>query len=338
MPPSTYYTGISPDMPSILQVCISKGQPGTDSTRSFLLCGIDLNKGTVLVAMIEFGLERNLFEGMLKNFCLKPFEDKMAVERLIYDAHARQRATGDTFPEAFLPGMNILSYSKKEVQEAQKIAVFQQKVVTYNNITGMSSKDFLLTKGNKRIFLHDPFGLTDAQKRIRSKINKLLQYKIPIYRPENCVHWSREDWANFLDQRFESLGIEKIHEEALFTPLIYLLKFGLIPDLKTDPNILFQLSDLKKSQAHTTLSADVRVNYEPSQNEVLQLAKLKQAFYENDHEFGRRPICKALEILIEKFPGNPYLVEQLYHFHEEMQDNRMSFRLACRLYNYSTER
>ncbi|QEC70357.1 hypothetical protein FSB73_00140 [Arachidicoccus ginsenosidivorans] len=143
MPPCTYYTGIFPDLPHLLQVCISRGEPEADGSRSFLLCGINLQKGIVEVAMIEFALERYLFDGMLKEFSLKPYEDKMALERLIYDAYARHKAIDCKFPEEFLAGMHIMHFSKNEVKKAALIAAFQHRSLSASIESGSAAKDFL---------------------------------------------------------------------------------------------------------------------------------------------------------------------------------------------------
>jgi len=580
MPPCTYYTGIFPDLPHLLQVCISRGEPEADGSRSFLLCGINLQKGIVEVAMIEFALERHLFDGMLKEFSLKPYEDKMALERLIYDVYTRHKAIDCKFPEEFLAGMHIMHFSKNEVKKAALIAAFQHRSLSASIESGSAAKDFLEgldpnqvsvhTSGNALVFsnipmpqevvdefvdkymegkigqgqvqkmskesskeqhgnkkskhseqqadkqdgkqdgeidnkhdgkqaikqsdcnlgasapnasqeaskndaiddskgvsepvavytpeqtglmgpaqagkgqkdgtneveaiisdlleetigtspkgtgsenledqlstivmgdaadenqqaasskedmgysesassflkmsepapnvqqeaeninedamskeafkpdiaslrlggqpVDDPFGLISAQQRVQDKINKLLEYKIPEYTPAYCKDWSREDWARFLNQDFAMIGIKMLHDTKLFTPLLYLLKHGLAPDLKADPEFMAQLTHLKTHPALTSVTPNFKECYFPSPDEVMALARIKDQFYATDNQSSQRLICKELEKIIDKYPANPYLVEQLYHFYESFQDSQVAFRLACRLYNSSTER
>ncbi|SEA36302.1 hypothetical protein SAMN05192529_11536 [Arachidicoccus rhizosphaerae] len=125
IPDRTYYLGKFPHAPESRQVCICRTHPG--GSTSFLLTGINGQRGIFEAAMTEIALDEENFELTKSIFNLKITEDEKSVERLIYDALEIHSKLNRPLPAELETGLHILQYNEQEVNGAASLSPFQKK-------------------------------------------------------------------------------------------------------------------------------------------------------------------------------------------------------------------
>ncbi|QEC70353.1 hypothetical protein FSB73_00120 [Arachidicoccus ginsenosidivorans] len=119
-----YYNDCAEPFPELKQVCIAREHP--DGTMTYLYLGMQDRMGIIENFKTEISIDRQRFDDLLQYFKLHPFNDVMALERLIYDTRACQAFWMLPLPKQLPMALGMLSHKQNKIQKAKRLATFQE--------------------------------------------------------------------------------------------------------------------------------------------------------------------------------------------------------------------